>query len=371
MGQPHGKPGRAATAATAPSDVVFKSVIRTTAFSDALVGRRQSQPPQPGVPHPVLMGGMMGDATTTRRSSTTDRPNSATTASSTSNANNGSTTTAPAARETTSDTNTKAETETRQQALEGQQSAATVPPTKPDPETASTKVEGSGVQGTAGPTSAACVVSEAEDSSKVMPVVIRFKPPQQVAPNSTVSILIEANRWVPIRMSPSGSDFFAIVALPPGKQAFKFSVNGEELVDPAQDQRTANGVPANVLTVASVVIPTHEETTDAVDASEGWGQEHYVFDETRKFPPVLPPHLRYTPLNTPPTQHRFNADGKMSPTDEAAFVLDPEHLPLPLTVTINHVYYQRREEHTVLGMTTRVRNKFTTVVYYKGKNDDA
>uniref|UniRef100_A0A0A9XKH3 SNF1-related protein kinase regulatory subunit beta-2 n=1 Tax=Lygus hesperus TaxID=30085 RepID=A0A0A9XKH3_LYGHE len=41
-----------------------------------------------------------------------------------------------------------------------------------------------------------------------------------------------------------------------------------------------------------------------------------------------------------------------------------DELPIPLSVTINHVYFQRREDHAVLGVTTRYCNKFTTVVYY-------
>lgn len=41
-----------------------------------------------------------------------------------------------------------------------------------------------------------------------------------------------------------------------------------------------------------------------------------------------------------------------------------EHLPLPLSVTINHVYFQRREDHVVAGVTTRYRDKFTTIKYY-------
>lgn len=102
------------------------------------------------------------------------------------------------------------------------------------------------------------------------------------------------------------------------------------------------------------------------DVRSDWGQEEKIFQETRKFPPLLPLHLRYTPLNTPPTPFRCSSDGTMLvlDPDNSATRPAPEQLPCPLSVTIQHVYFQRREDHVVLGMTTRYRNKCATIVYY-------
>lgn len=108
-----------------------------------------------------------------------------------------------------------------------------------------------------------------------------------------------------------------------------------------------------------------EEKEEASD--DGWGQEEVLFKNTQKFPPLLPLHLRYTPLNTTPTPFRCSSDGTMlvlDPSSSTACRPAPEQLPCPLSVTIQHVYFQRREDHVVLGMTTRYENKCATIVYY-------
>lgn len=113
--------------------------------------------------------------------------------------------------------------------------------------------------------------------------------------------------------------------------------------------------------------PMNSKTTkDGEKEGNLWGQEEKMFEETRRFPPLLPLHLRYTPLNTPPTPFRCSSDGKMlvlNPNDSSTRPA-PEQLPCPLSVTIQHVYFQRREDHVVLGMTTRYENKCATIVYY-------
>jgi hypothetical protein len=202
-----------------------------------------------------------------------------------------------------------------------------------------------------------------------LPVVIRFtvpKPPHGTGtppPAPNVQLMLAHRNWEPIPMSASGEDFFAIVHLPRGQQAFKFAVNGQEVLDPNQPQ-TTSGTPANIIQVVEAVMSTTEDD-DAIDDPNDWGQEQHVFEETKKMPPILPPHLRYTPLNTPPTQFRQDATGHFGFAGPDSF-LDPENLPLPLTVTINHTYFQRRDDHSVIGASTRFRSKFTTVVYYKG-----
>jgi hypothetical protein len=182
-----------------------------------------------------------------------------------------------------------------------------------------------------------------------------------------VHVISEFDGWRPIEMSPSGDDFFAVVDMPRGDQGFKFLVDSVEQIDPSQPTRpAANGQgQVNIVTVSDAMLTAKDDHDVALDGDEGWGQECAAFDETRKLPPILPPHLRYTPLNTPPTQYRCSREGNVAAvaTDLA---LDPEHLPVPLSVTINHVYFQNREDHVVVGVTTRYRSKFTSVVYYKG-----
>lgn len=220
-------------------------------------------------------------------------------------------------------------------------------------------------------------VAAAEESRA--PVILRYRvappkqqqgvPPQPKPPvPKSIDVLIEAEGWKRYPLTPSADDFFTIVSLPKGVQGYKFIVDGQEVVDPQQEHRppASPGGAANVVTVAEGMLKTREELEAAEDETEGWSQEPVAFEETRKLPPILPPHLRYTPLNTPPTQYRADTTGVVSavPTEQ---VLDPEHLPLPLSATINHVYFQRREDHVVVGVTTRFRNKYTSVVLYKGE----
>lgn len=40
------------------------------------------------------------------------------------------------------------------------------------------------------------------------------------------------------------------------------------------------------------------------DDGGGWCTTPFAFTESKKFPPAVPPHLRYTPLNTPRTTRR-------------------------------------------------------------------
>lgn len=208
------------------------------------------------------------------------------------------------------------------------------------------------------------------------PVVIRYKDTgvklllDQRAP---VDILINTSddassqQWSRLPMSRSDDNYFVIVDLPPGEHRFRFSVRDAIEVDTTQPTVQdpgpgGQGEPANVIQVSADIMNTKDDD-DLVDDGDGWGQVETQFDETRKYPPMLPPHLRYTPLNTPPTQVRCHSDGSLN---VATNVLEAEHLPLPLSVTINHVYFQKREDHVVSGMTTRHCNKFTTIAYYRG-----
>ena len=70
-------------------------------------------------------------------------------------------------------------------------------------------------------------------------------------------------------------------------------------------------------------------------------------DEYTKDPPPLPPHLRHIILNkAPPTA-------------------DPNALPVPQHVALNHLYCTAiKDGMMVLGVTLRYRQKACTTVYY-------
>ncbi|EPY28368.1 5'-AMP-activated protein kinase, regulatory beta subunit [Strigomonas culicis] len=206
-----------------------------------------------------------------------------------------------------------------------------------------------------------------------------------------VFVMVEQQQWKPVPMTASTDSFYALVELPPGNHNFRFKVDNSDVVDSTQnlaptgrEQRphvqqsvemstpvpaplpTKDGRPANTFFLNDVLLTTREDD-DTMDDGKGWGQEETMFEESRKYPPIVPLHLRYTPLNTPPTLVRCGPDGRLSvmeSTGDFTRHMAAEHLPLPLSVTINHVYFQRRENHAVMGVTTRYCNKFTTVVYY-------
>jgi hypothetical protein len=202
-----------------------------------------------------------------------------------------------------------------------------------------------------------------------VPIVVRFKgqptkqvpggPPTRQAPKD-VKVAFEYNQFRQVALSRSGDDFFAVMYVPPGTHNVKFRVDGVETVDPSQPISAAG---FNVIHANPDLLTAKEEDEGTLDDPSQWGQAQIAFEETRKFPAILPPHLRYTPLNAPPTQFRCDADGTMTPVPESS---ERDALPLPLGVTVNHVYFQRREDHMVVGTTTRFRNKFVSVIYYRG-----
>ena len=209
-----------------------------------------------------------------------------------------------------------------------------------------------------------------QPQERKLPVVIRYKGSDtkaRLAEGHQLFIVTASGRRFP--MSRSDDNYFAIIDLPSGDNVFRFAtMDTNTFVDDSQPTALAGegGMVVNIVNVSEVLLQTKDDD-DAIDDATGWGQERTVFEETRKYPPMLPPHLRYTPLNAPPTQVRVSSDGSMVPlASDNASHLDAEHLPLPLSVTINHIYFQRREDHTITGITTRYRDKYTTVAYYRG-----
>lgn len=211
------------------------------------------------------------------------------------------------------------------------------------------------------------------DTIRCQPVVIRYKTQEVkslIDKKVPVQLLLKPREGAPIPMNASDDNYFAIVDLPPGNHTFRFLIGDMPKVDGNQpivnDVAPSGGLEAyNCIAVGDTILTTKDDD-DVIDDGSGWGQTETQFDETRKYPPILPPHLRYTPLNTPPTQMRCLQDGSINVAQDTPRMLEAEHLPLPLSVTINHVYFQKREDHVVSGMTTRYCNKFTTIAYYKG-----
>lgn len=211
---------------------------------------------------------------------------------------------------------------------------------------------------------------------KTLPAVIRYHgtdAKQRLAAGQSLSVVIDRTSAGPqdpatsvFPLSPSEGNYFSILELPAGEVVFRFVTDDNTyLIDGTQPTiNISNATVANTLVLNVDQLMQTKDDDDAIDEASGWGQEATTFEETRKFPPLLPPHLRFTPLNTPPTQVRCAVDGKYSTEVKP---LDAEHLPLPLSVTINHIYLQRREDHTVTGITTRYRDKYTTIVYYRPK----
>jgi 5'-AMP-activated protein kinase regulatory beta subunit len=69
-------------------------------------------------------------------------------------------------------------------------------------------------------------------------------------------------------------------------------------------------------------------------------------------PPLCPPHLLQALLNAPGED-------------------DPTLLPLPNHVVLNHYYSLRRKDMTIVGVTSRYKQKFVTTVLYKPESEHA
>jgi hypothetical protein len=203
-----------------------------------------------------------------------------------------------------------------------------------------------------------------------IPTVIRWTG----GPATAVRILGQFNDWqkTGIPLNKSGEDFYIILNLEKGEHEFKFLVDGKFTVDTQQPTVTSpNGV-NNVVTVTEDSILGSTDMDDSlqlfgkaqVKGDDGYGQEEAVFEETRKFPPLCPPHLRYTPLNSSPQKRYFGDAPAGTPTAYRPSG-DPCVLPMPLHVTVNHVYFQRRDGYSLMGTTCRYKSKYCTVVFYK------
>lgn len=156
-----------------------------------------------------------------------------------------------------------------------------------------------------------------------------------------------------IPLSRSGDDFVAILTLPEGYHHYRYIVDDEWRVDPDQPTVVDGGVVNNYIDVEEMSKNEKNKLGSklgSVSEPELFGQDHHRFEVSKKHPPMLPPHLRYTPLNCDPHP------------------VDPVLLPMPQHVTLNHAYFSLSGETSdvlALGVTHRYRHKFSTVVLYK------
>eukprot|EP00906_Rhabdomonas_costata_P030611 RCo043246 len=152
-------------------------------------------------------------------------------------------------------------------------------------------------------------------AATVIPTVVRWS----AGPATSVKITGTFNNWDKhgIPLNKSGDEFYVILNLKKGDHEYKFLVDGKLTVDNTQPTVASPQGVLNVLTVTDDSIlgnsmdqaadPAQLLSKDSSKIDEGYGQDDVVFEETRKFPPLCPPHLRYTPLNSSP-QKRFFGD---------------------------------------------------------------
>jgi len=162
------------------------------------------------------------------------------------------------------------------------------------------------------------------------------------------------NDWTAqIPMHRSGNDFTYIHNLKKGKHAFKFIVDDEWRFAP--DQPTVADIEGrinNFIDVTDFDAYTGDEnfllrSQDAKEDDEKYTREIPDLDEYTKDPPPLPPHLRHIILNKAPPSG------------------DPNALPVPQHVALNHLYCTAiKDGMMVLGVTLRYRQKACTTVYY-------
>ncbi|KAJ9449262.1 SNF1-related protein kinase regulatory subunit beta-2 [Diplonema papillatum] len=168
-----------------------------------------------------------------------------------------------------------------------------------------------------------------------------------------------------VELQRSNSGFMSVVYLQPGMHTYRYIVDGQEMIDGSQAKIHHEKGEFNTICVQDQsILSTDSEdesmlstpTTDAPKPytaatpaeKDSYSQVRWVFEETRKLPPLFPPHLRFTPLSTP---------AEARPTNDQV-------LPAPYHVTINHMYFQARGDYNVIGATYRHGEKFSSVVYY-------
>ncbi|XP_026877814.1 5'-AMP-activated protein kinase subunit beta-1b [Electrophorus electricus] len=190
------------------------------------------------------------------------------------------------------------------------------------------------------------------------PTVFRWSGPAK-----DVCISGSFNNWASkIPLSKSHKNFVAILNLPEGQHQYKFFVDGQWTLDPAQPVVTSkSGVVNNVIQVCKTDFEVFdalktdsEKCSDLSDVSGSppgsYQQEAYSKNEERLLtPPILPPHLLQVLLNK-----------------DTGISCDPTLLPEPNHVMLNHLYaLSIKDGVMVLSATHRYKKKYVTTVLYK------
>lgn len=185
------------------------------------------------------------------------------------------------------------------------------------------------------------------EAQQVIPTVFRWEHG-----GNQVYITGTFNNWSrKVPMHRSGNDFVYIQSLPTGKHAYKFVVDDEWRFAP--DQPTVADTAGNINNMIDLAnfIPEEEAAPPARKDSLPhipYGHALPDEDEYSKEPPLLPPHLRQIILNAP------------SPD-----VSDSLRLPMPQSVTLNHLYETAiKDGLMVQAITQRYRRKFVSTVFY-------
>jgi len=188
-----------------------------------------------------------------------------------------------------------------------------------------------------------------QDSQSLVPTVFKWEHG-----GKHVYITGTFNNWSrQLPMHRSGNDFTYVHNLKRGKHAYKFIVDDEWRYAP--DQPTIADVEGqinNFIDVTDFTPYTGDENFFVKSKERKIPEEEFRqvipdLDEYTKEPPALPPHLRHIILNKP------------APT------IDPQSLPTPQYVSLNHLYCTAiKDGMMVLGSTQRYRDKYFTVVFY-------
>jgi 5'-AMP-activated protein kinase regulatory beta subunit len=207
------------------------------------------------------------------------------------------------------------------------------------------------------------VPDEKEEKRKTVPIM--FKYPYG---GRKVCLTGSFNKWkeqIPMNLIPDEKEpsFVVILNIPVGTHSYKFVVDDVFKIDQNQPKRLdSNGNLNNYIVVSEQEpeqqkkpIPNDKIFSEEDDNDEPWGQIERKFTETKKNPPQLPPHLRYTPLNSSAIKEDLSHD--------------PTVVPSPLMVTLGHCYFLQTDVSEAIGITTRYREKYSTVVLYKPKQE--
>ncbi|KAL2467074.1 5'-AMP-activated protein kinase beta-2 subunit protein [Abeliophyllum distichum] len=157
------------------------------------------------------------------------------------------------------------------------------------------------------------------------------------------------------RMRRTGKEFVIMRRIPEGVYQYRFIVDGQWTYSPDLPwERDGAGNAYNILDLKDYVPDATESIAHFEPPQSPESSYNNLYpgpDEYEKEPPMVPPHLEYTLLNTP------------SPHMEI-----PPPLSKPQYVVLNHLYMQKNTSSpsvVALGSTNRFHSKYVTVVLYK------